>query len=115
MVGQMALGVAGMARGALSTGPQVSGDEAQGILAGRRASRLPSVVRQITGPAGVSAPGQHPVGGDARWGAVSYPLQRQRPPDHLPVHQRDDVDSEQAAGDVRLRAYAKGTCLRAAS
>jgi len=111
MVGQMALGVAGVARGTLPYRQPVPGDETQGVLSGCRATRLPSVVRQVTGTARISSSGQHGVRGEASSGAVSYPLQRERPAD-VPVLERDDFVPVQATDDVRLWTNAQRACLR---
>jgi len=70
------------------------------------------VVRQNTGPARVPATRQHRLGGEARRGVESYPLQWARPAD-LSVLQRDDVDAVPAPGDVRLRANAERARARA--
>jgi len=110
MVGQVALGAAGVARGTLPPRPQVPCDATQGVLAGGGAAGLPSMVRQITSPTGVPSPRQHGVGGDPRRGAESYPLQRKGSAD-LPVHEQHDVHAVQASSDVRLRTFAEGAAI----
>ena len=108
MVGQVALGASRVARGTLPYRLPVPCDETQGVLARCRTTRLSSMVRQVTGSARISPPGQHRVRGEASSGAESNPLQRKGSA-YLPVLECDDHDPVQTPDDFCLWTDAERT------